>query len=1378
VTYYNYLGQPMPETAPEDSNILGTSAGGETIRAPEGNSSAAGAGGGDTMIGSSGDNTFFITDPHDVVLEQAGGGVDTENGWLTIKLAPNVENLVVHQNFNHGVGNDLDNLIITDGRAWLYGGAGNDVLVGATNTTTTFVEHAGEGNDVIYNWLGGSSQLQLTGYDFKTAADVRAAMTQSGDDVVLHLSSSETLTFRDVSLSDATFQDKQFLLPLDRSVLGGLTFDDEFDTLSIYDPSTETGTWNVDFGGNLKDQSAYTILANNEMELYTHEGMEGLGSQNLHLDPFSVSNGVLSITAEPIPQDQASAAFGHTYSSGMLNTLGSFEQKYGYWELKAQLPNAEGTWPAFWTIPWPYRSGQEGDVMESIGLKPDMDSRRAYGATDFLYDDALKLDPNGWHTYGMLWTQEKVAFYLDGVEVAEGPTPTGWTDPVGMILNLAVGGWGGEANPDQFPATMNVDYLRVYALADGSSEVTTGTPAAPYATIQEPDAPGSTTAQPLTFDDTGAALSSAKIVLLTHEPTAADIPASGRAFVVWEAGGQVRGAVSNDGYLDTPTTLAAGSVSQFTGEGTFLTDGRVVLAHTGDDAGQTAVFSMIFDPSTHTVQDHELGVGSGQASIVALDDGNFAASWHTADGAIEGRAYNAYAYDAKGWWGPVRDLSADATGVDAQGQLITGDGQHLYSITPYSPNTATSVSIGDAQVSHAEGSDGLTTYTFTISRSEWNWERATVAWKVEGFGANPATAADFAGGWMPSGVVTLQGDTTSATVTIQVAGDAAAEPDEQFQVTLLNPVGAQIGTATAVGVITDDDSGSGSGDPPDSPQIGFSTPSVSHAEGDSATTAFVYTVTRSGDASAAATVNWAVTGSGANPTDAADFQGGVLPSGALSFAAGETSKTITVSVAGDAVAEPDETFSLTLSGASGAGLGTATATGTITNDDGGGGPPPSGGEVLTSSGPGSQLTGGDGNDTLNASQGNDTLTGGAGADVFVFGSEPWAPIRITDFVLGEDKLDLSALFRASGYTGSHPIMDGYLYVESDGAGGSLLRYDRDGGGSNPQWPNSIIDLQNVSPNGLTWGQLSGGSGAGDGGSGGDGGTNPPPSSGGEVLTASGPGSTLTGGTGDDTLNASQGGDTLTGGAGADVFAFGSEPWAPIHITDFAVGQDKLDLSALLRGSGYTGTDPIADGYVYLESDGAGGTNLRFDHDGGGPNPQWPNTIIDLEHVSPAGLTWAQLSGSGGGAGGDGGGGTNPPPTSGGEVLTSSGPGSTLVGGAGDDTLNASQGLDTLTGGGGADVFVFASEPWAPIHVTDFTPGQDKLDLSGLLRASGYSGTDPIGDGYIYVESDGASGALIRFDHDGGGPNPQWPNTIIDLEGIAPSQVKASDWIIA
>jgi hypothetical protein len=76
-----------------------------------------------------------------------------------------------------------------------------------------------------------------------------------------------------------------------------------------------------------------------------------------------------------------------------------------------------------------------------------------------------------------------------------------------------------------------------------------------------------------------------------------------------------------------------------------------------------------------------------------------------------------------------------------------------------------------------------------------------------------------------------------------------------------------------------------------------------------------------------------VTGSGANPASASDFTGAAFPTGTVSFATGETSKTITVNVAGDTTDEPDEGFTVTLSAPSGATLGTATATGVIRNDD-------------------------------------------------------------------------------------------------------------------------------------------------------------------------------------------------------------------------------------------------------------------------------------------------------------------------------------------------------------------------------------------------------------------------------------------------------------
>src|SRR6185295_6397055 len=97
----------------------------------------------------------------------------------------------------------------------------------------------------------------------------------------------------------------------------------------------------------------------------------------------------------------------------------------------------------------------------------------------------------------------------------------------------------------------------------------------------------------------------------------------------------------------------------------------------------------------------------------------------------------------------------------------------------------------------------------------------------------------------------------------------------------------------------------------------------------------VFTVNRTGGDVGAATISYAVTGSGGHPVDAADF-GGTLPSGTVAFADGETSKTITITPSNDSDFEPSETFTLTLSNPTAGTIGTATATGTITNDD----PPP------------------------------------------------------------------------------------------------------------------------------------------------------------------------------------------------------------------------------------------------------------------------------------------------------------------------------------------------------------------------------------------------------------------------------------------------------
>jgi hypothetical protein len=146
------------------------------------------------------------------------------------------------------------------------------------------------------------------------------------------------------------------------------------------------------------------------------------------------------------------------------------------------------------------------------------------------------------------------------------------------------------------------------------------------------------------------------------------------------------------------------------------------------------------------------------------------------------------------------------------------------------------------------------------------------------------------------------------------------------------------------------------------PTLAIAATNANQTEGNSGSKAFTFTVTRADNTTGSNNVNWAVTGSGSNPTNATDFVGGLLPSGTVSFASGETSKVITVNVQGDTTVELNENFTVTLSNATnGATITTATATGTINNDD-----------FIGTSGP----------DTLAGTSGADAMTGLAGNDTY------------------------------------------------------------------------------------------------------------------------------------------------------------------------------------------------------------------------------------------------------------------------------------------------------------------------------------------------------------------------------------------------------------
>jgi uncharacterized protein YjiK/2',3'-cyclic-nucleotide 2'-phosphodiesterase (5'-nucleotidase family) len=232
----------------------------------------------------------------------------------------------------------------------------------------------------------------------------------------------------------------------------------------------------------------------------------------------------------------------------------------------------------------------------------------------------------------------------------------------------------------------------------------------------------------------------------------------------------------------------------------------------------------------------------------------------------------------------------------------------------------------------AEGDAGETEFTFVVSRSGNTEASAEIGWSVAGAagpGTAPANAQDFAGGVLPSGVVSFAPGQTSRTVTVSVAGDTAGEAHERFAMSLGTlPQGAAFAGGTAHGVILTDDT-----------SFSIGPVQANRAEGNgSGTTDFTFLIHRNGIGAVEQSVAWSVAGAavpGSLAADAADFAGGALPAGTVTFAPGETSKLVTVPVLADGAIEQNEHFVVSLSGATGgATIGRATARGDILNDDG------------------------------------------------------------------------------------------------------------------------------------------------------------------------------------------------------------------------------------------------------------------------------------------------------------------------------------------------------------------------------------------------------------------------------------------------------------
>jgi hypothetical protein len=235
------------------------------------------------------------------------------------------------------------------------------------------------------------------------------------------------------------------------------------------------------------------------------------------------------------------------------------------------------------------------------------------------------------------------------------------------------------------------------------------------------------------------------------------------------------------------------------------------------------------------------------------------------------------------------------------------DGQGIGTILDDDPR----MSINDVTVT--EGNTGAVNGTFTVSLSVAYDVAVTVHYQTANGTATAGSDYQAA-----SGTLTFAPGLTSQTVTVLVTGDRLAEANETFIVNLSNPTNATIADGQGVGSITDDE-----------PRISIS--DVTKSEGRKGkTTLFTFTVTLSAAYDQPVTMSFRTADDTAKVSDG-DY---IAKTGTLTFAPGETTKTITIEVKGDSKKEANETFYLDLFGLSNNALFTKNrGLGTILNDD-------------------------------------------------------------------------------------------------------------------------------------------------------------------------------------------------------------------------------------------------------------------------------------------------------------------------------------------------------------------------------------------------------------------------------------------------------------
>lgn len=224
------------------------------------------------------------------------------------------------------------------------------------------------------------------------------------------------------------------------------------------DGAPDNSMWTYDIGTGMNG------WGNNELQYYTDR------PENVR-----VEDGMLKITAVK------ESFMGSAYTSARIVTRGLFEQAYGRFEARIQLPWGRGLWPAFWLLGancdeviWPQCG--EIDIMEYRGQEPTAMHGSIHGpgysagaAITKKYELSNDRFDTGFHVFGIEWGPDYINFYVDDVlynQITREDVPGEWVydHPFYIILNVAVGGSfvGPPDSNTMFPQTMLVDYVRIY----------------------------------------------------------------------------------------------------------------------------------------------------------------------------------------------------------------------------------------------------------------------------------------------------------------------------------------------------------------------------------------------------------------------------------------------------------------------------------------------------------------------------------------------------------------------------------------------------------------------------------------------------------------------------------------------------------------------------------------------------------------------------------------------------------------------------------------------------------------------------------------------------------------------------------------------------